>query len=477
MTSPQTRELGVRLGIAGLLAFPIAHPLLLPLVGAPSHLLWWVHVLPVALAGFRQGSRGAVGMMTVSLVLLVVGERLFGAGYGVPASWETVLSLAVALFGTHLLITAFALYARSNALRYQVLFDNAASAILRTDADGRIMAANPKACDLLRASEPELIGRPFSEGPWAEVVPDPHELAEGGWSGPITTTSEDGQAVTSYVTIAAAGGDPSGGYQLLLVDRTADVVRDRDLERQGRLATLGATLSAVAHEMKNPLQVIDSYAELALYPDSTEGEVRESLQTVRGQAARMNDLIRELLGFSRRSGGDGEKVRLHEIVGEVLRLQRVARGNSVRIDARLDEVGAVEADGAKVEQILVNLVSNAIDAVPRGRGVIEVTLDRQGDRALIEVADNGPGIPPEMLDRIFEPFVSTKTKENGTGLGLAISRRLARSMGGELTVLNREEGGAGFTLTIPIADPDERSTIPAEVEAEQLAASVPNRHP
>ena len=106
--------------------------------------------------------------------------------------------------------------------------------------------------------------------------------------------------------------------------------------------------------------------------------------------------------------------------------------------------------GARIEQILANLVSNAADSAPAGTGVIEVTLSAEVGDFFLEVEDNGPGIAAEVADRIFDPFVTTKPAGEGTGLGLAISRRLATSMGGSLTAGRGSAGGARFTLRLPL---------------------------
>ena len=94
-----------------LLTIPAAHPMLVPLVGVPSHLLWWIHVLPVALITYRFGKRGAAGTLVISAALLVAGERAFGTAYGVPAVWSTVAALVTALTFTNLLVAGFSLYA------------------------------------------------------------------------------------------------------------------------------------------------------------------------------------------------------------------------------------------------------------------------------------------------------------------------------------------------------------------------------
>jgi signal transduction histidine kinase len=456
-------DLRLFLVVAALLAIPAAHPILIPVIGVPSHLLWWAHVLPVALLSFRYGRRGAALVFTVSLVLVLVGERMFGAGYGRPASWETAWALTVALLGTHLLVVGFALYARATARRYQLLFDHAESAILRTDERGRVIAANPASMRLFGCRWEDLKGRTLAEIPWLSPLPAPDVLMQGAWSGALTI-GPPGDDATVHVAVAASGGDDPPGHQILFVDRTEEVIRDREIERQGRLATVGAMLAGVAHELKNPLHVIGAYAQLALEPGSTRDETREALETILGQSGRMNDLVAELLGFSR-GGSKDDVVHLDDLVHQVVRMQRVARGRQVQLEARVGWRGEVQVSGPKVEQILVNLVSNAVDAAPNGRGVVAVALGEADGDVVVTVTDNGPGIDPGLVDRIFEPFVTTKAEGDGTGLGLAICRRLAASMGATLAAGNRPGGGAMFSLRIPGAAVAPRATAATGVPA------------
>lgn len=180
------KERGFRpwVAVGALLALPALHPLLIPFIGVPSHLLWWVHVLPVALVTFRRGQRRGLAMLVVSALLVLWGERVFGAGYGRPASWGTAWALTIALAATNVLVAGFAVYARRVARRYDLLFDNAASAILWTDAEDRIVAANPATGELFACGMEELRGRRFDQVPWLAHVPAPATSASRagpGW--------------------------------------------------------------------------------------------------------------------------------------------------------------------------------------------------------------------------------------------------------------------------------------------------------
>lgn len=452
------------ISIALLLALPAAHPLLIPWVGVPSHLMWWVHVLPVAIVAFRYGSAGALGITTVSVVSVIVGERLFGAGYGVPAGWGTAWALAVAVLATHILVAGFALYARAKARSYQLLFDHAVSAILRTDPEGRIVAANPAALRLFGCDWSDLADRTFDDIPWLRALPKPAELVGHGWSGTLDVGPEDRGRIL-HVSTVAFGGDNPGGHQVILLDRSEEVVRDRESQRQGRLAVLGSTLAGVAHEMKNPLQIIMAHAELSLDPAATDSEAKESLGVVQEQAERLKDLVQDLLGFSRSDEEPGE-IMLADTVSRIVSLQRVSHGRAVAIRERITWNGMVMASPVRIEQIVSNLIANAVDASPAGRGVVELEVEANAERAVVRVSDNGSGIEHDLLDRIFDPFVTTKGDGEGTGLGLAISRKLASAMGGTLTGHNREPSGAVFELRIPIhAVASTGPTPPVAVEA------------
>ncbi|MDZ7780625.1 MAG: HAMP domain-containing sensor histidine kinase [Gemmatimonadota bacterium] len=200
--------------------------------------------------------------------------------------------------------------------------------------------------------------------------------------------------------------------------------------------------------------------------------MRESLEVIEERAGVLRGLVQELLGFSRSDTGPDE-VSLADVVQRIVALQRVSHGRTVVFEERILWHDTVVASAVRVEQILSNLLSNAVDAAPAGRGIVGVTLWRDGQDAVVEVADNGEGIDPELGDRIFEPFVSTKDTEQGTGLGLAICRRLALAMGGTLSARNHAEGGAVFELRLPIAaekaDTAARHPMGASTSGEALA--------
>lgn len=255
---------------------PALHPLLRPVVGIPSHLLWWVHVLPVALLSFRGGRGAAAVAFALSVSLLVVGEATFGQGYGVRASSETIVALAAALTATNLLIVFFALYARSVSLRYRLVFDRVHIGVVQVGPGDRIERVNPAAAHLLGIEDRYSVkGRAA-----LEVIPVPgveslRELEDrGAWTGELHL---EGPASSGciHALIAAAAGSESDQYQLFIADRSIEVMHQQELSRQARMSSLGEALADVAHELNNPLAAIMAHAQLGcLVRAAASGPVR-----------------------------------------------------------------------------------------------------------------------------------------------------------------------------------------------------------
>lgn len=185
----------------------------------------------------------------------------------------------------------------------------------------------------------------------------------------------------------------------------------------------------------------------------------------------MRELVSELLGFSR-DDGTRSSTEIHELLGRILRVQEMAVGRAVTLEEAIEWEGTVTVGPTKVEQIVLNLITNAAQALGPEGGTVTVACRKRDEWVEVEVLDDGPGIDEAILPTIFQPFVTTKPEGSGTGLGLAISRRLAISMGGTLEARNRPDGGAAFRLRLPVdrvgageADsepPDRRSGVETE---------------
>jgi signal transduction histidine kinase len=248
-----------------------------------------------------------------------------------------------------------------------------------------------------------------------------------------------------------------------LVERYAEVRRLNELLFQAqhrlrhseRLALLGRTMGTVAHEVGTPLHSIAGHLELLrqeLPPPVLQGSPERRLAIIHSQLGRVTETIEQLLAATRRPVGARARVDLNAILREVLDLVSPGvAGAGVEVRSGLGPLPPVAADGAQLQQALLNLVTNALDAMPEG-GVLGISTgveQRDGQTwALVRISDTGPGIAAEHLKRIFEPFFTTKELK-GVGLGLFITQQIVQEHGGDIDVETGEGRGTTFCLALP----------------------------
>jgi C4-dicarboxylate-specific signal transduction histidine kinase len=225
-----------------------------------------------------------------------------------------------------------------------------------------------------------------------------------------------------------------------------------ELLRSERLATVGRLAAGIAHEVGNPLGAISGYAELArakLADGSADrATVEDYLARIGAEAQRIDAIVRDLLDFARPSAPALAPGAVRPALDAAARLARVqARCRDVEVRGDLPAgLPPVLADERRLVQVLLNLILNAADAM-EGRGEVRVTARAAAGRVEVEVADGGPGIPPEHRLRVFDPFFTTKEPGQGAGLGLAVCHGIMESFGGAIEALPPEGGGALLRLT------------------------------
>ncbi|BDI29512.1 hypothetical protein CCAX7_15630 [Capsulimonas corticalis] len=250
-----------------------------------------------------------------------------------------------------------------------------------------------------------------------------------------------------------------GAFMLLLRALTASSLRqtkaslseaERQLVHSSKLASLGTLSAGVAHELNQPIAIIRGVAQQLQDEPGLSQDVQDDLTLIEGQTSRMVKIINHLRSFSRCGGQTFEEVAVNNVVRDCLLLVGAQlRTQNIELDLDLNDVPDVFADANELEQVVLNLITNARDAMDGrpGARIFVRTLVRQ-DRVIMEFRDNGPGIPEAVAERIFDPFFTTKEVGKGTGLGLSISHGIIEKHQGMLTVHN--DGGAVFTIDLPV---------------------------
>lgn len=251
------------------------------------------------------------------------------------------------------------------------------------------------------------------------------------------------------------------------------VLRQR-AEEQGRFAAAGQLIAGVAHEVNNPLMAIAAMGETRLEDPSLPTDQRAELRHIVRQARRAGRLLSGLLRFVRADSSGLEAADLNAVCREAVELVSHRFGHEdITLDARYTEdLPAARGDPARIEQVMVNLLSNALDALqfvsmPR---LVSISSFVHGDHVCVAIEDNGPGIPEDVRKRLFHPFATTKGKK-GTGLGLYISRQIVRDLHGDL-VFEPADQGARFVLSLPVSSDQPADMTKSPPQAMPRAASL-----
>jgi len=255
-------------------------------------------------------------------------------------------------------------------------------------------------------------------------------------------------------------------------ERTADLRRAQDdLVQAGKLAALGQMSAALSHEFNQPLAAIRSYADNAqmLIERKRDSEAMGNLKRIKDLTARMADISKHLMTFARKPRRDLRPVLLAEVLGDTLdflrtRLERA--GATVSID-QPDHGLAVMAGRVRLQHVILNLVANALDAMEGEKAPrLDFAVHEKNGRVILSLRDHGPGIPAETLGRIFDPFFTTKDVGEGLGLGLSISYNIVKDFDGVLRAENHPDGGAVFTIDLPLLA---KKAVPEKRAAKEVA--------
>jgi len=232
------------------------------------------------------------------------------------------------------------------------------------------------------------------------------------------------------------------------------------LMQADKLKALGTLLSGVAHELNNPLSTIRLSIQLVRRTAVMDDALARRMEVMETACVRASRIIRDLLAFARRQPPERRRVDLNQVVHSTLSLQTSQLElNKIRVVTALTAIPEIWADPHQLQQVLLNLFSNAIHAMKtaRGHGVLTVTSGQRGSEVVVLIDDDGPGIPPEHLGRIFDPFFTTKVTGAGTGLGLSLAIGIVESHSGHLYAENLPGAGARFIVQLPVGEHAEAS--------------------
>ena len=348
----------------------------------------------------------------------------------------------------------------------RAILENASEGIVVVDAAGRIVSVNAKTEQMFRYDRAALVGQPLEIllperlrqrhiGHRDSFMASPRTRPMGRGLD-LTGRRADGEEFPIEISLSYIETEEGTHALAFMSDITQRLAVERATRQAERLAAVGQLAAGIAHEINNPVGIMSSRIELMLIEAREHGlpdTVVDDLKVLHRHAMRVTDIASKLLTFARETPADRQAVDVNAVVTDALALveKQLDRGG-VRVDCRLGAgLPPVLGHANALQQVILNLVTNAGQALA-DHGTIRVTTaaDAAG-RLTIEVTDDGPGIPPDALTQVFDPFFTTKP--TGTGLGLSVSYGIVRDHGGTIDVRSEVGRGTTFTVVLPKAPP------------------------
>ncbi len=362
----------------------------------------------------------------------------------------------------------------AEADRFRAIVDSMPQGVMLVDAGMGILQTNHAARAMLVSAG--LDGAPGQ----ADVIerlglrPLVDRVRSEGRSHEDGEVAFDGDQVWS-VTVSSIRDDVVGsdGFVVVLSDITDRRRMQKQLAQSEKMSSLGQLISGVAHELNNPLATLLGYAQL-LRPQANDSKQAQQLDILRREADRCRRIVHNLLSFARRREPESRPVSLNEVVEQAVALLAYhMRVHDIAVQVELSsELPAMRGDAHELQQVMVNLLTNAQQAIRevRERGAIEIRTSAVEDGGIVlDIVDDGPGIPETTRQRIFDPFFTTKPAGDGTGLGLSLVYGIVSAHGGKIEALGREPHGTTFRLQFPRDVERTRVATPAPVPVASAA--------
>ena len=356
--------------------------------------------------------------------------------------------------------------------RYRTFVETAKSAIIAVDEKGSIILFNPAAEKIFGYKKEDVINREFSML-FPERYKNIHRtglIQDANRSFSMTESASELAALNINgeefpIDISLSSCRVEG--RPILTSIIFDITERKNLEEQvlqsAKLAALGELISGVTHEVNNPLAVVIGYSEMLLSEQNMNDESMEAVQSIHSEAERAKKVIQNLLSFARKHSPEKEAIQVNDILEKTLGLTEYElKKNAIEVKKDFDpDLPETVGDPNQLQQVFLNLIINsqqALGEIDASRQLKISTrfqekqkMNATGTNTVIEIAfrDNGPGIPENIISKIFDPFYTTKPKGKGTGLGLSVSFGIIKEHGGEIYAKRNEDGGVTFFVELP----------------------------
>jgi len=348
--------------------------------------------------------------------------------------------------------------------RSETIVANASEGILTFDHEGVILSCNRATSDLLQADFSEIIGK--TAGSLLDRLPRSFDTLPASFR--LNAKRTDGSTFPVEVSVSEYPSESRPLRIAIIRDLTATekaeservmMARETEALRAQQMTTLAQLATGVAHEIRNPLTSIKMLIQVNRSKFADEGLPTDDLELVEQEIRRMERSVNSLLDYARPEQGEQSVFPIQNVIRKTVQLIEGRCGQQgVKLSVLCDDAPiTIEGDASQIQQLLLNLSLNALDAMPKG-GEVTIRAIATDDKLELSVVDTGEGICDDMMAKLFTPF--STSKPTGVGLGLGICRRIANSHGGTLTGQNRAEGGAEFRLTLPLSELVDEVTSP-----------------
>jgi PAS domain S-box-containing protein len=337
---------------------------------------------------------------------------------------------------------------------------NSIDAIIGFDNDQKIFLWNKGAENIFGYAKSEITGKDFSI-----LVPD-YLIAEGEVDYLVGEVKEkgflanheterltkDGRIINVSITRFSVSNEDNEMMGSVGIVRDITVIKnlEKELREKEKLALIGEVVSSIAHNLSNPLNIISGNADYLLLDKKENDKEYEELKTILDEATRITKSIRHLLNFSRPLHTEKKIDNINDVISGVALGFKHNNSKEIKIKTNLqEEIPLFNFDRFQMEDVFANLITNAIQAIPK-KGEIKIKSNLEDSKIIVEISDNGSGIPRDNLSKIFLPFFSSKEYGKGTGLGLATVKRVINEHNGEISVESKTGKGTKFRLIFPV---------------------------